>query len=161
MKFFNKNLFIKSLLLLLVVVSLAGCKKDGDDEEEIDDISIGSGTFTYKGNTYSGNCVQVPATSGASGKIDVLTATADGRQSFVLYNLPKSSSGSINIVRFDGNTGGSSGAFALATLSSATLLSSVSGTVTKTGSNSFTFSIKMTDLTTDQESTATGSGEYK
>ena len=159
MKFLNRNLFIKMLMLLLVVVSLGGCKKDdGGDFDGGDE--IGSATFTFKGTEYSGNCVQIPATSGASGKIDIVIASSSGSSTFTLYNMPASgSSGSTNITEF--TTDSSTSPFALSTInSSSAFLASLSGSATKTGSKSFKFSVRMIDLTTDQESTITGSGSY-
>lgn len=160
MKFFKRNLFIKTLMLLLLVVALGGCKKEDDDEGFDGDDEIGSATFTYKGTEYSGNCVQIPATSGAAGKIDIVIASSSGSSTFTLYNMPaSSSSGSTTITEFTTNS--TTNPFALSTInSSSAFLASVSGSATKTGSKSFKFSIRMIDLSTDQESTVTGSGEY-
>jgi hypothetical protein len=156
MKTLTRNIFIKSLLLLMVVAFLGGCKKDdgGDDS--------GGGTtgkFTVKGTSFSGPCQSIPATSGVSGNIDVVIASSSGA-SFTIYNMPTASSGTSNVVNFDDNTGFSSQLYALCVANTNTLYSSTGGTVTKKSSSSYEFSVNMTDLTTNEHITITGSGKY-
>lgn len=156
MKTLKRNLFIKSLLLLMVVAFLGGCKKDdgGDDS--------GAGTtgkFTVKGTSFSGPCQSIPATSGVSGNIDVVIASSTGA-SFTVYNMPTGGSGTSNVVNFDDNTGFSSQLYALCVANTNTLYSSTGGTVTKKSSKSYEFSINMIDLSTDEHVTITGSGKY-
>lgn len=156
MKTLKRNLFVKSLLLLMVVAFLGGCKKDNSD----DDIGAGAtGTFTVKGTKFSGPCQSIPATSGVSGNIDVIIASSTGA-SFTVYNMPTGSSGTSNVVNFDDNTGFSSKLYAVCVPNSNTAYSSTGGTVTKKGSTSYEFSVNMIDLITDERITITGSGKY-
>ncbi|MDB5125985.1 hypothetical protein [Mucilaginibacter sp.] len=154
MKTLKRNFFVKSLLLLLVVAFLGSCKKDGDDGSN----DIGKGSFTIKGTTHSGPCVSIAATSGVSGNIDVVIADESGA-SFTVYNMPTGGSGTSNVVEFTDSNGFSSELYALS-VSGSTLYSSTGGTITKTGSNSYKFSINMIDLSTDEQITITGSGKY-
>ncbi|RYU89374.1 hypothetical protein EWM62_13675 [Mucilaginibacter terrigena] len=155
MKTLKRNIFIKSLLLILVVACLGSCKKDDDN-----DIGAGAtGTFTVKGTKFSGPCQSIPATSGVSGNIDAIIASSTGA-SFIVYNIPTGSSGTSNVVEIDDNVPFSSQLYVICTVNSSTIYSSTGGTVTKTGSNSYTFSVNMIDLTTDETVTVTGSGKY-
>jgi hypothetical protein len=154
MKTLKRNLFVKSLLLLLMVAFLGSCKKDGDDGSN----EIGKGSFTIKGTTHSGPCVSIAATSGVSGNIDVVIADESGA-SFTVYNMPTGGSGTSNVVEFTDSNGFSSELYALS-VSGSTLYSSTGGTITKTGSNSYKFSINMIDLSDDEQITITGSGKY-
>jgi hypothetical protein len=159
MKTLKRNLFLKSLLLLMVVAFLGGCKKDGDGGG--DDSGAGAtGTFTVKGTKFSGPCQSIPATSGVSGNIDVIIASSTGA-SFTVYNMPTSSSGTNNVVNFDDNTGFSSQLYALCVPNNGSVLySSTGGTVTKKGSKSYEFSVNMIDLSTNEHVTITGNGKY-
>jgi hypothetical protein len=154
MKTLKRNLFVKSLLLLLMVAFLGSCKKDGDDGSN----EIGKGSFTIKGTTHSGPCVSIAATSGVSGNIDVVIADESGA-SFTVYNMPTGGSGTSNVVEFTDSNGFSSELYALS-VSGSSLYSSTGGTITKTGSNSYKFSINMVDLSDDEQITITGSGKY-
>jgi len=158
MKTLKRNLFVKSLLLLMVVAFLGSCKKDDSGDE---DISAGAtGTFTIKGTKFSGPCQSIPATSGVSGNIDVVIASSTGA-SFTVYNMPTGSSGTSNVVNFDDNTGFSSQLYALCVPNNGSVLySSTGGTVTKKSSSSYEFSINMIDLSTNESVTITGSGKY-
>jgi hypothetical protein len=157
MKTLKRNLFIKSLLLLMAVAFLGGCKKDDDGG---DDIGAGAtGTFTIKGTKYSGPCQSIPATSGVSGNIDVIIASSTGA-SFTIYNMPQGGSGTSNVVNIDGNVPFSSQLYAISVPNSSTVYSSTGGTVTKKSSTSYEFSVNMVNLDTDEQVTITGSGKY-
>ncbi|MBD1385282.1 hypothetical protein IDJ75_08330 [Mucilaginibacter rigui] len=157
MKTLKRNLFVKSLLLLMVVAFLGSCKKDDSGN---DDIGAGAtGTFTIMGTKFSGPCQSIPATSGVSGNIDVIIASSTGA-SFTVYNMPTGSSGTSNVVNFDDNTGFSSKLYAVCVPNSNTVYSSTGGTVTKKSSTSYEFSVNMIDLLTDERVTITGSGKY-
>nr|WP_067056542.1 hypothetical protein [Mucilaginibacter sp. L294] len=158
MKTLKRNLFLKSLLLLMVVAFLGGCKKDGDGG---DDIGGGAtGTFTLKGTKFSGPCQSIPTTSGVSGNIDVIIASSTGA-SFTVYNMPTGSSGTSNVVNFGDNTGFSSQLYAVCVPNiNNAAYASTGGTVTKKSSNSYEFSINMIDMITDESVTITGSGKY-
>ena len=155
MKTLKRNLFVKSLLLLLVVVFLGSCTKDDGDGGGSE---AGKGTFTVKGTTHSGPCVSVAATSGVGGNIDVIIADESGA-SFTVYNMPTGGSGTSNVVEFTDSNGFSSELYALS-VNGSSLYSSTGGTITKTGSNSYKFSVNMIDLSTDEQITITGSGKY-
>jgi hypothetical protein len=156
MKTLKRNIFLKSMLLLLIVAFLGSCKKDDGGGE----ISGGAkGTFTVKGTKISGACQSIPATSGVAGNIDVIIASTTGA-SFTIYNMPTASSGTNNVVNFDGNTGFSSQLYAICVPNTNTVYTSTGGTVTKKGSNSYEFSVNMIDLTTEEHVTITGSGKY-
>lgn len=159
MKTLKRNIFIKSLLLILVVAFLGGCKKDSDDGDG-GDIGSGKGTFTIKGASYSGICQSVPATSGVSGNIDVIIASQSGA-SFAIYNMPTSSSGSSNVANFDTDNADFTGKlYAISVVNQSASFYSLSGSVTKTGVKSYKFSVTMMDQTTNGQTTATGSGNY-
>lgn len=156
MKLFKRNIFIKSLLLVLVVAFLGSCKKD---DGGTGDIASASGKFSVKGTEYSGPCQAIPATSGVSGNLDAIIASSTGA-SFIVYNIPTGSSGTSNVVEIDSDVPFSSQLYAICTVNSGTIYSSTGGTVTKTGSNSYKFSVNMVDLTTNETVTVTGSGKY-
>ncbi|MCO5936710.1 hypothetical protein NAF17_14295 [Mucilaginibacter sp. RB4R14] len=159
MKTLKRSIFIKSLLLILVVAFLGGCKKDSDGGSG-GDMGSGKGTFTIKGNPYSGMCQSVPATSGVSGNIDVIIASQSGA-SFTIYNMPTSSSGSSNVSNFDtDNAGFTDKLYAISIVNQSASFYSLSGSVTKTGVKSYKFSVTMMDQTTNGQTTATGSGNY-
>jgi hypothetical protein len=157
MKTIKRNIFIKSLLLIMAVAFLGSCKKDdgGSSSES------GKGTFIVNGTTYSGVCQSIPATSGVAGNLDAVIASTTGA-SFTVYNIPTGSSGTSNVVEFTDSNGFSSELYVLCiTNANGTgIYSSTGGTITKTGSNSYKFSVEMIDLTTNQHVTVTGSGKY-
>jgi hypothetical protein len=157
MKTLKRNIFIKSLLILFVVAFASSCKKDDGGDGGSNE--AGKGTFTVNGTTHSGVCQSVPATSGVSGNIDVVIADAGGA-SFTIYNMPTGGSGISNFVEFTDSNGFSSELYALSIINQSTLYMSVSGTVTKTGSNSYKFNVNMTDPIEGNNVTITGSGKY-
>lgn len=120
--------------------------------------SGGSGQFTYGGGSYSGMCASVADVSG-SGGIDVTIATGSGA-SFIIYNMPTASSGTYSFT--DGWTNvNTSALYALCNVGNGSAqTASQSGTVTKTGANSFTFSCTMSDIISGQTYSASGSGTY-
>ncbi|RFZ92592.1 hypothetical protein D0C36_14340 [Mucilaginibacter conchicola] len=158
MKILKRNLFIKSFVLMLAVLALGSCKKSSDDGS--DSVGAGKGTFKINGQTYSGICASSPAISGVAGNIDVVIAVESGA-SFTIYNMPTGSGGSSNVVNFnDTDVAYSPQLYAISILGQATLYHSVSGTVTKTGSNAYKFDISMLDVMNNTSVSATGSGKY-
>jgi hypothetical protein len=120
-----------------------------------------SGNFNAGGISYSGNCVSIPdvGSGGPLGNIDVTILTSGG-QSFIVYNMPKLSSGSFAF--YDGylNTGGSVLNASLGLSSNNVYASKPGGSLTKTGTNSFTFSCTVYNILTNQNINVTGSGNY-
>jgi len=117
---------------------------------------VGTGQFTV-GSTYSGPCIAVPATGGCGGN-DVVITTGSGA-SFVVYNMPTASSGSFSLT--DGwETVGSCELYALTNTINGTQYASLSGTLVKTGPNSFTLSGVMFDIITETSINVTASGTY-
>lgn len=112
---------------------------------------VGSGSFKYDGQTYTGVC--------QSTGTDVVIASQSG-QSFVIYNMPTSTSGSFNFK--DGYQANGTtdlwGALNGATFFGAT---KPTGSVTRTGAKSFTFSTTVYDLNTNQQKSVTGSGTWQ
>jgi hypothetical protein len=118
----------------------------------------GSGKFAYSGGSFTGICVAVSDVVGCPNGIDVAIATASGT-GFAFYNMPQGSSG--NFTLGDGyNATNSCDFFALFTLNTGTQYASKSGTVTKTGAKSFTFTCTVYDLNTNASFSVTGSGNY-
>ncbi|MFD0795549.1 hypothetical protein ACFQZX_18145 [Mucilaginibacter litoreus] len=159
MKTLKRNAFIKAFAIVLAVLFLGACKKDSSDDGGNDP---GKGSFKLKGNEYSGICTSIPATSGVSGNIDVLITTSSGTAVFAMYNMPKGSSGTTQVVNFDDeDVAFSSSLYAICTIYSGNnVYYSTSGTVTKTSSNSFNFSINLYDPIEEENVTITGSGKY-
>lgn len=118
----------------------------------------GSGKFSYSGGSFSGLCASVPDVVGCANGIDVAIVTTNGT-SIALYNVPQASSGSYPLTDgylFTNNCS----FFALLTFANGTQLASKSGTLTKTGARSFTFTIVMYDLNTNNSYNVTGNGNY-
>jgi hypothetical protein len=101
------------------------------------------GSFSYGGNTYSGICSSETdiGTGGPIGNIDVVILASPA--SFIIYNMPKQSSGTYSFTDGWVNSGDSS-LYALASGMN-DVYGSLSGTVTKTSSNQFTFTCTMND----------------
>ena len=118
-----------------------------------------SGQFLYGGTNYSGVCAAGPDVNGCTNGTDVLIATVSGA-GFSLYNIPQGSSGNYTFTDGYQNVGNGCAFFGLMILPNATELASKSGTLTKTGARSFTFTCQMYDLATNISYTITGSGNY-
>lgn len=125
-----------------------------------DPSQAGSGSFTVSSSTHSGQCSSNPdvGTGGNAGNIDVAILCTDG-SGFIIYNMPKQSSGSYNFTDGYDNVGGSV-LYGLCRLTSGDEYATKQGTVTKTGSNSFTFSCTVYDINTNQSFSVSGSGKY-
>ncbi|HWK07803.1 MAG TPA: hypothetical protein VNS58_29425 [Puia sp.] len=114
------------------------------------------GSFSFAGTNYSGLCTSEPDVSGCSG-IDVPIYTSTGN--FIVYNMPTATSGSFTF----GNDISSCNLYGLCTIGVITPVIYVtqSGTVTKTGANSFTFSCTVYDIANATTTyTITGGGTY-
>lgn len=110
-----------------------------------------SGQFTYNGQTTSGICSTLPAQiSGCTG-IDIEF------KGFIIRNMPIASSGTFNVdIGNDINCNPS----ARGIIGGDYFRSTSSGTITKTGTKSFTFSITMENVSVGGTSVFTGSGSY-
>ncbi len=112
----------------------------------------GTGQFTYNGQTINGSCSSIAATGLGCTGIDVLII---GAQNFIIYNMPNASSGTFNV-----NGNGDNCNLWAATLFGG-VSQSTSGTITKTGAKSFSFTITMKNISTGSTNlVATGTGNY-
>jgi hypothetical protein len=146
------------LILILFAASsmLPACSKKSSDMPLPD-----KGTFTFAGAVYSG-----PTTSATyNGGVEVNIAGAGG-MNLVLYNLPSASGGSFNVYNaFDtGVLQSSTDVYASSNILIANLSGgsvSASGTLTKTGARSFTFTgFFRADLSGAATAIVSASGNY-
>lgn len=151
------TMICKAIMLLMLCAFLNSCSKSGDNNVTP---KANTGAFVANTTTYTGPCssVQDVGSGGALGNIDVIIATTSG-VGFFIYNMPQQSSGTYNF-QDAGNTVGGSQLYGLFLLSSSSEFGTRSGTVTKTGTNSFTFSCSMYDLNSGQTISVTGKGSY-
>jgi hypothetical protein len=113
--------------------------------------ATGTGTFTLSGQSYSNAiCVR----SGAN----IVLTNSTGSASLVFYNAPTASSGSIAFT--DGANQVGFHALSVVNATNSPFASRAGGTFTKTASNKFTFSCTMYDISTNQTTSASGSGTY-
>jgi len=150
------KVIFKAIMLLALTVVLNSCSKKDDAKP-----AANTGQFVSNSTTYTGSCTSVPdvGTGGGSGNIDAIIATTSGT-SFIVYNMPQQSSGTFNFTDGYNNAGGSTlyGIFLLASANNE--YATQSGTVTKTGSNSFTFSCTVYDINSNVTYSVTGKGSY-
>lgn len=158
--FLQKNILnMKHLTNLLftaiIAFSISACSKSSDPAPTDPTSGLGSGSFTLDGVTVSGTCIGVASTS-CSGGLDVgITPTTGSSEQFSIVNMPSASSGTFNIT----NATQSSGTCNLWAGTSGYL--SKSGTLTKTGAKSFTFTATLYDATEQNpDKTITGQGTY-
>ncbi len=115
----------------------------------------GSGQYSINGQTVIGTCGSIQAqTAGCSGIDVIITDVQNQNTTFVIRNMPTASTGTFNV---NGNNADCNPR-AESLLGGVSV--STSGTITKTGAKSFTFSIIMEDLVTGSNQVATGSGDY-
>lgn len=148
------------IIILCVIIVLAGCSKKKSSPQ----ISAGVGTYTFNGtNMYSTN--DTLTTDIFSGGKDVTmwpTASATASNIMYVYNMPSQSSGSVNLS--DGSNQSSSAPYILGNSSTGSIhYSSVanSGSITKTGATSFSFSCTVSDdFNPSNTYTLSGNGTY-
>ncbi len=117
----------------------------------------GSGQFSLGGNSYSGTCGSVPDIYGCSG-VDVIILTSSG-VAFDIYDMPTASSGSYSFT--DGYQNVSTcNLYGLTSAINGTQYATQSGTLTKTGTTSFTFSCTVYDIISNTSYAVTGSGTF-
>lgn len=153
-----------------IEVVVSGCENGGTGWEYTfscpEDIVInpgtGKGEFTLDNVTYSGDCLANQVTSCDSDNDDTtvdvyLTDPFNG--GIVIYNMPPQSSGNFPFVQFTESS--NCELYLLPNMSSSVIVpySGTTGTVTKTGSNSFTFTQTFTDINGIPH-TISGSGSY-
>lgn len=121
--------------------------------------SGGTGQFVVNGVTYSGLCNGANGVTCSSGTgTAVVISHASGRF-FTIYNMPTSSNGTYNFTN-GWDTVNTCSLYALSSIGNGNLYATTSGTITKTGTNSFTFSCIAYDLVNDISVTINGSGTY-
>lgn len=139
--------------LLLVVITLNACKKESNIESET------TGQFVYSGTTYKGSCQSVSPMYCSTGiDVGIVVDRTTHSDYFTIYDMPTQSSGTYTITNADSN-------YAKCQLYIVYSRSddnghSQSGTLTKTGEKSFTFSVAMKDIIHGATYTMTGSGNY-
>ena len=150
----GKNLKFLSLLFLTCLIFSSCTKKE-------DGISPTAGEFTINGTKYTGSCnitINVacpnPSTTNAG---DVVIANTGG-QSIVIFNMPKQQNGSFSIK--NGLLSGDCDLTAVVTLTSPNSFSSISGSLTKTGSRSFNLNMTVEHAFNNFRTTVTASGTY-
>jgi hypothetical protein len=147
-----------------IEVVVSGCENGGTAWEytfscpETIQVTSGSGTFVVDGVSKSGICSAVTSTqcSGGGGK-DVVIATTSG-DSMIIYNMSTASSGTFPFSVFESGT---CNPFIVVTANSNQIFAygNNTGSYTKTGTKSFTFSTTFTDIE-DIQHTVSGSGSY-
>lgn len=121
---------------------------------KVNEEKVNYGEFNYKGIKYSGTCISRPYEPCKGGNI--IVGLESGDRKITIYNMPLSNSGTYNISNGMGDNCDLN--FILPYFDAAGKYkydSSESGTVTKTSSNSFTFSCKL-----KSGEIITGSGSY-
>ena len=148
----KKNNTIQSVFLVLfATLTMISCQKK-------DEATTATSSFTESGTTYSGPCTAVNSTSCTNGK-DVGITSSTGTPAFFVYNMPSASSGTFNFTN-GASSVGTCNLWGGYVLSVSNVNVTRSGTLTKTGANSFTFSCIVYDITTNVNKTITGSGNY-
>lgn len=118
----------------------------------------GTGQFNFNGITYNAICASTPGSSCAGSGIDVVLVPKGGDNTFIIYNMPVANGGSypfadgeeaVNTCNLYGILNGSSNLYV-----------TESGSLTKTGANSFTFTSVIRNITSGGTTTLEGSGSY-
>lgn len=116
--------------------------------------STGNGQFTYNGQTINVTCTAIQAqTIGCSSSKDLVMF---GIENFIIKNIPLASTGTFSV----NGSGNDNDCNPQAITLFGGVARSTTGTITKTGANSFTFSITMKDISSGASKIATGSGNY-
>jgi hypothetical protein len=147
-----------SLALCLFMILLNACIKTNTNDSSTGS-GLGTGSFTVGGQTYTGDCV-ANADPNCSGKL-LVQIVSPNNGSYNLYAVSTSSSGSTNLVVQNTSNRCIQNSICNLTGSSLSLYGSVSGSVTRTGANSLSFTSTMKSATSTQQVTITGSGSWK
>jgi hypothetical protein len=150
----------KFLLTAIVAFAVSSCSRSSDSNNDNPTPQLGTGSFTVDGTTYTGICVGVPSSFCPSGLDVAITPTVGNStsQSFLIYNMPSASSGTFNVT--DGYQSNGTCNLWTAYSSVGTVYASKSGTITKTGPKSFTFTCTVYYLLNNVSKTVTGQGTY-
>lgn len=160
-----------TLIALVLLFFLCSCKKKSSDPPTV----AKTGKFDVIGNfgsgNYSGDCLLTANTNSGGKNVGIIPVTAD---QIIIYNMPSSSSGSVIVKDANGNINTTDPNYVFAVMrldnsqskytvpaNNVMTYLSADGSVTKTGANSFTFSMRMYySLTGGHVMTVTGSGTY-
>src|SRR5579871_1885855 len=118
------------IFFILAVVLIAACSKSSSPAPK----PVTTGSFTFQSQTYNGTCTSVISGNNSS-NINVGISGTVG--TFFIYNMPKASTGSTAFTDGFDNINSATSLYAFLTVSPdyATV---AGGSVTKTGSNTFT-----------------------
>ena len=159
-----KTLTKLSRVAIVLIFVFAACKPDNPKPTPVPTTNNNPG-FTYNGTTFNGTWLSITdvGAGGPLGNIDVLYTAPAGsgvNDDFIFYNMPMQNGGAYTFTNGLTNSG-SSQLYALAFLGNPVVLYySTGGTVTKTGTNSFTFSCIMGTSGSTATVTVTGQGSY-
>jgi hypothetical protein len=125
-----------------------------------------TGQFTYNGITRQGIVTHILTGIGGSGCTDyyqtgISYVSGSITETPIVVGIPSSNSGTYQVLNYEENIGNCGALIAQFTDGSNTTFVSSSGTVTKTGARSMTFSINFYDLFNNSNTiTVTGSCSY-
>lgn len=148
------------LCLLFAITIFSSCEKDSSDDPQA--IPKGTGNFTSAGGpaynaTYIGTCTATPNSNFPS-NINVGISNNSFANTFNIFNMPQQSSGTFSFTN-NLNSASLHGILSLNNYA-VTAMSNIGGTLTKTGSNTFTFSCTALDILTNITYTISGTGHY-
>jgi hypothetical protein len=150
--------------LLLITFVLISCNKNAENIVS----PIGKGSFTFQTEKFEGGIVtKIPSSSGFVNEYDVSISCPPGN-GVIIYNMPNNSSGNYAIYDAMSVVGTNKPWLAVIFQPNTTfynlgigLPASSIGTITKTGSNSFTFTCQVYyPLNPSTKYTVTGQGSY-
>ncbi|MFY7965778.1 MAG: hypothetical protein ACOVO1_12840 [Chitinophagaceae bacterium] len=150
----KNNTIQRVFLVLFAALTMFSCQKK-------DEAAAKSGSFTVDGTTYTGPCAAIVGISCTTGK-DVIISTANANYNFTISSMPPASSGTFNFTDgyYSSGTCNLYGAYTPPYTTANDFYATSTGTLTKTGANSFTFSCTTYNLLTNIKKTVTGSGNY-
>ncbi len=146
-----------SIFFLMLFLLLNACKKT--TTEDTGGSGLGTGSFTVGGQTYTGDCVANPDPN-CSGRL-LVQIVSSSKGSYNLYAVSSSSSGSTNLAALNTSNRCIQNSIYNVQSPSFGIYGSVSGSVTRTGTNSFSFTSTMKSASSSEQITVTGSGTWK
>jgi hypothetical protein len=146
--------------LVFTITIFCSCEKDSSDDPQTN--TQGTGNFTSSGGpaynaTYIGTCTATPNSNFPS-NINVGISNNSFANTFNIFNMPKQSSGTFSFTN-NLNSASLHGILSLNNYA-VTAMSNIGGSLTKTGSNTFTFNCTALDVLTNITYNITGSGHY-
>lgn len=164
----TKLLIIMNKLLVLILISslsIISCEKSQNIKNN--PVGLGKGTFIFQNEKYDGGYVsKIPSSLGLANMFDVAINCPPGN-AVAIYNIPNNSSGNFPIN--DASVVGTNKTWLAVVFQPGTTfynlslgpIASSSGTITKTSSNSFTFTCQVYySSRPNQKYTVTGQGTY-